>query len=104
MAFKKGQSGNPAGRQPGSKNKIGAALRQRIENFLSDNFDRVIDDFESMEPADRQKFFLSLLPYCIGKKQDLSLDNQLGQLSDAQLDSILNTIESNETKNEDRIY
>lgn len=94
MAFIKGQSGNPAGRRPGTKNKIGAALRLRIEAFLSEQFDIIASDFASMQPADRQKLFIALLPYCIGKKQDLSIDTQLGHLSDTQLDIILNTIDT----------
>ena len=93
MGFIKGQSGNPAGRRPGSKNKVGALLRQRIEDFLSDQFDIITSDFKDMQPQDRQKLFIALLPYCIGKKQDLNIDSQLGQLSDTQLDIILNTIE-----------
>lgn len=93
MAFRKGHSGNPAGRKPGTKNKIGAALRQRIEGFLSEQFDIIASDFQAMQPAERQKLFIALLPYCIGKKQDLSIDTQLGHLSDTQLDMILNTID-----------
>ena len=81
MGFIKGQSGNPAGRRPGSKNKVGALLRQRIEDFLSDQFDIITSDFKDMQPQDRQKLFIALLPYCIGKKQDLNIDSQLGQLS-----------------------
>lgn len=94
MAFIKGQSGNPAGRKPGSKNKIGAQLRQRIEVFLSERFHLIAEDFEGMPPADRHKLFIALLPYCIGKKQDLNIEAQLGQLTDQQIDQILNTIES----------
>jgi hypothetical protein len=97
MTFIKGQSGNPSGRRPGSKNRIGAALRQRIESFLFEQFDIIAADFESMHPAERQKLFVSLLPYCIGKKQDLNIDTQLGQLSDTQLDIILSTIEQTDT-------
>lgn len=93
MAFRKGHSGNPAGRRPGTKNKIGAALRQRIEAFLSEQFDMIASDFTAMQPAERQKLFIALLPYCIGKKQDLSIDTQLSHLSDTQLDMILNTID-----------
>lgn len=100
MAFLKGQSGNPAGRRPGSKNKVGARLRQRIEDFLSEQFDQVTADFRIMEPTDRQKLFIALLPYCIGKKQDLSIDSQLGHLSDDQLDSILRTIEDHGPEDE----
>jgi hypothetical protein len=53
-----------------------------------------------MEPTDRQKLFIALLPYCIGKKQDLSIDSQLGQLSDEQLDSNLRTIEDHEPEDQ----
>jgi hypothetical protein len=94
MAFIKGQSGNPTGRKPGSKNKIGAQLRQRIEVFLSEQFHLITEDFEHMQPADRHKLFVALLPYCISKRQELSIEAQLGQLSDQQIDQILDTLEA----------
>lgn len=94
MAFTKGQSGNPAGRKPGTKNKVGAELRQRIEEFLTGNFELIAADFAEMQPNERHRLFVALLPYCIGKKQDLSIDTQLGQLSDEQLTTILNSLES----------
>lgn len=100
MAFRKGHSGNPAGRKPGTKNKIGAALRQRIEDFLSEQFDMIASDFTAMQPTERQKLFIALLPYCIGKKQDLSIDTQLGQLTDEQLTDILNTLEKTADEDE----
>lgn len=92
MTFVKGKSGNPAGRRPGSKNKIGATLRQRIESFLSEQFDIIAVDFESMQPTERQKLFVSLLPYCIGKKQDLTFEGQVNRLSDDELEEVIDTL------------
>jgi len=100
MTFIKGKSGNPAGRRPGTKNKIGAALRQRIEDFLTGHFDMIAADFAQMQPNERHRLFVALLPYCIGKKQDLSIDTQLGQLTDEQLTDILNTLEKTADEDE----
>ena len=36
MAFTKGKSGNPHGREKGSLNKASAATRERIEQVLND--------------------------------------------------------------------
>ena len=36
MAFTKGKSGNPHGREKGSQNKATAAVKERIEQVLSD--------------------------------------------------------------------
>ncbi|MBL0097249.1 MAG: hypothetical protein IPP46_12745 [Bacteroidetes bacterium] len=79
MPFKKGKSGNPSGRKPGAKNKIGQDLREMIADFLSSRFINIVEDFDDLPPQEKHKVYTSLLPYCIGKKQDLTLENQLGK-------------------------
>ena len=89
MKYTKGQSGNPAGRPKGAKNKAGAELRLRIGDFLTENFERLEADFHEMLPQDRLRMFAMLLPYCIGKKQELSIAGQLGSLKEEDLNEIL---------------
>lgn len=94
MPFKKGISGNPNGRRIGSKNKAGSELRERIAGFLTDHFQTLVEDFQSLPPQDRHKIFTSLLPYCLGKKQDLTIENQLEQLTEEQLDEVIETLKN----------
>lgn len=92
MRYEKGQSGNPAGRPKGAKNKAGAELRLKIGDFLTDNFERLEADFHEMQPQDRLRMFAMLLPYCLGKKQELSIEGQLNTLPESELDEILETL------------
>jgi len=69
MPFKKGRSGNPKGRPPGTKDKAGKELRDRVRVLLENQFDRIVEDLESLEPRDRVNAWLKLLEYSIPKLQ-----------------------------------
>ncbi len=88
MAFKKGKSGNEAGRPKGSKNKAGGQLRDMITDFLEQRFEDVVNDFEQLEPKDRIKVYTDLLQYGVPKLQAVSNSIEFEQLSDEQLDEI----------------
>lgn len=92
MTWHKGTSGNASGRPKGSKNKAGGEIRQRIESFLTDNFESIAKDFEELEPKERYRLFIGLLPYCIGKKQDLTFEGQIGRLTDQELDEVIDVL------------
>ena len=83
-----------AGRPKGAKNKAGAELREKIGDFLSLNFETLADDFLAMQPQERLRMFATLLPYCLGKKQDISIEGQLHSLPDHELEEILETLKS----------
>lgn len=85
MGFKKGQSGNPAGRPHGSQNKAGGELRQMITDFLENRFEGVVKDFEKLEPKDRLKVYTDLLQYGLPKLQAVSNSIDFEQLKDEQL-------------------
>jgi hypothetical protein len=78
MAFKRGISGNPAGRPPGTKNRVNDEIRTRINNFLDDNFETVENDIMELEPRDRIKFFIELLQYGLPKLKQTELKNESG--------------------------
>ncbi|MGD9930250.1 MAG: DUF5681 domain-containing protein [Mangrovibacterium sp.] len=69
MAFKKGQSGNPGGRPPGTKDKATKEIREKISDILEDHFtpDKISEDLEAMEPKDRLTFLTKLLEYAVPK-------------------------------------
>lgn len=86
--FKKGLSGNPNGREKGTPNKVTAAMRQRIAEFLSDEWGQVMTDFQQLEPKDRVTLFERLLQYCVPRMQSTEID-LLERLTDEQIDQII---------------
>lgn len=90
--FKKGTSGNPAGRPPGAANKATADLRQRISDFLISNWPKVEKDFKDLEPEKRIVLFEKLLTYILPKMSNVSLETDFDKLSDEQLDYIIENL------------
>ena len=90
--FKPGRSGNPAGRPPGALNKISKPIKERIGDFLNDNFDDVVDAFAKLPPRDKVKLFVDLLPFIVPKQTQLDADMSLNfqQFTPEQLESIAN--------------
>ena len=95
--FKPGQSGNPAGRRKGSKNKISEKLRKKISDFLLKKFKDVETDFDSMKPALKTKLFVELLPFVIPKHQTNESNISIENLNEAELDKVITSlVEKNE--------
>lgn len=92
MPFKKGQSGNPNGKPPGAKNKIGIQLRETISNFLIDNFETIQNDFKKLNPKDRAKIYCDLLQYGLPRLQAVSNEFQFEQLTDEQLTEVIDKL------------
>jgi hypothetical protein len=89
MAFEKGISGNPNGRPKGSQNRATGQLRTFITDFLEQRFEQVVNDFEQLEPKDRIKIYTDLLQYGLPKLQSVSTGIDLENMSDEQLDQLL---------------
>ncbi len=64
---------NKDGRPKGAKNKITVNLREKITDFLNDNFEKVLNDFEKLEPKDKMKFYLDFMNYAIPKYQSINI-------------------------------
>jgi predicted component of type VI protein secretion system len=95
MPFKKGQSGNIKGRTKGSPNRTTKQLRENINSFLNNNFQRLENDFELLPPRDRIKFYCDLLQYGLPKLQSVELESDFEHLTDMQIDKIINELKSN---------
>lgn len=92
MPFKTGESGNQAGRPPGSQNKNVARLRDWITTFLEENKERVKEDWLLLEPKDRIILFEKLLKYSLPTLQATTLSTEFDNMSEADLDKIINEL------------
>ncbi len=92
MPLKKGQTNNPNGRPKGSRNKVTASLRARINDFLNNNWENLQKDFEKLEPKEKLMFYEKLLQYGLPKLQNTQLTSNVDKLSDEQLDYIINEL------------
>lgn len=84
-AFKPGQSGNPAGRSKGSRNKLGEEF---VKDILADWQEHGIETIKKVRedrPADYLKVVASILPkdinFRVGDLEDLSDDELAGELA-----------------------
>jgi hypothetical protein len=96
MPFEKGISGNREGRPKGAMNKTSLQLREAITDFLENNFERVVKDFEELKPRDRVKFYCDLLQYSLPRLQAVQLETDFERLPDDQLDKIISELKNNE--------
>ncbi len=92
MPFDKGKTGNPNGRPKGAQNKANSQLRDTIGAFLDENFEKVKEDFEKLPPRDRTRLYCDLLQYSVPKLQSVSLTPNFEDLSDEQLDYIIDNL------------
>ena len=61
MPFEKGKSGNPTEKPTEAKNKNTVQLKDTINNFLSDNFELTIQDFDQLPPKPSGKDIYMML-------------------------------------------
>jgi len=92
MGLQKGQTNNPAGKPPGTKNNINAELRLMISDFLNSEFETVKSDFHKLDVKDKLKFYTDLLQYGLPKLQATSLEIDFENFSEDQLDEIINKL------------
>ena len=84
MAFKKGQSGNPAGRKRGVPNRSTNEMRNFVYDILNANFSKtkINNDFKSLNAKQRIDCFFKLLEFTLAKpKFDETVESNNGQIS-----------------------
>lgn len=67
MAFKKGVSGNPTGKPPGSQNKISKAFKEIIQTILEKELESFPQILENLKDKDRAILVIKLLEFVLPK-------------------------------------
>ncbi len=65
------------GRSLGTPNKLTKELRERISDFLNDNWEQVEKDFKVLEPEKRVLIFEKLLSYTLPKMQSVQMSAEI---------------------------
>ncbi len=69
--FQPGKSGNPSGRPKGAVNKTSAAIKERLESFLTDKLNKVEELYEELTPREQAQFLTDLMPYVLAKRKEV---------------------------------
>lgn len=75
MAFRKGKSGNPSGRPPGSKDKKSEKIRKWLLDIVENRRGMIADDLDAVDPATRLNFIAKILPYVAPRLASVELAN-----------------------------
>lgn len=90
----KGKTNNPNGRPKGVPNKTTTDLRMWINNFIDKNRTQIQKDWKALEPKERILMFEKLLKYSLPTLQATSLDVNFEQLTDEDLDTIIDKLKN----------
>lgn len=92
MALPKGISGNPKGRPKGKPNKVTAELKERIKEFLDDNFLTVTKGFKNLDDEKKLLIFEKFLSYVTPKQSQGSMNLNISKMSDDEINQLLNRL------------
>ena len=92
MAQPKGKTGNPNGRPKGTPNKVTQFNREWIAKLLNKNIKQIEKDLQALEPKDRLQMLEKFMQYTTPKLQSVEAKVDLNQLSDVQLEQVVNEL------------
>ena len=81
LKWKEGQSGNPAGRPKGARNKLGEAFVKALQKDFDEHGVAAIQVVRAEKPDQYLKVIASLLP----KEHRVSLEDQFNEMTDDEL-------------------
>ena len=76
-SFKKGESGNPAGKPKGTLNKTTTDLRAWVNVLVNKNMTQMEKDLKGLEPKERLQILERFMQYCIPRQQSISVEAQI---------------------------
>lgn len=93
--FKPGISGNPAGKVPGTKNRIPSETREAVKTFIDGHWQDFEEAWQRLRPEKRVRYFIHLLRYAVPVAREIDLSLTMKQLTDSQIDEIVEKILKN---------
>ena len=95
--FKKGDKNiNRRGRPLKATNRISRPLKLSIAEFLEQRFSEMAGIWDELKAKERAQLFIDLLPFVIPKQSTADVKMNLSQLSDDDIDIIINKLFENE--------
>ena len=92
MPFKKGQSGNPAGRKKGEKNKVTNDVKKWLLDLFNTQSKTLKTDLKAMKPRERWEIIAKILPFIVPKLQAMNARVDMNALTEEQLTTIIEAI------------
>lgn len=99
--MKKGKTNNPNGRPKGVPNKVTKVTREWITTLIDKNRAQIEKDLKALDPKDRVTIIERLLQYVVPKASSVNVSFE--QLSDDQLNVLINELTKNINENENEI-
>lgn len=92
------------GREKGVENKVTKDLRHGINNFLSANWHKVQDDFDSLtDPKDRLTLIIKMLEFSVPKMRSVDMQaitmQKIDALTDEEINIVIDNILNNNNDN-----
>lgn len=94
MAFQQGHK-KVGGRRAGTPNKATSSLRNWVRLFVTRNTKQMQSDLDALDPKDRLVMLEKFMRYTIPQQQAVSAAVDLNELTDEQLNRVVEQIAAN---------